>query len=99
MIRRLFLIFILPTLIVRSRTAVAAQPPEIIVNGKLATAFVRVPFRGGVSFGSAFCIHSLGFFVTNAHVVEHATLGTDVKLVLESGEASEQVLNATIVRV
>ena len=100
MTRRLLFVFFLLTLIApRRHNAAAAQPPEIISNGKRATAFVRVPLQGGVSYGSAFCIHPLGFFVSNAHVVERAPVDSVVKLVLESGEATEQVVDASIVRV
>src|SRR5262249_993365 len=47
--------------------------------GKAATALVEVQARR--SYGSAFCVHSSGVFLTNAHVVQ----GGEVTLILDPG--------------
>jgi hypothetical protein len=53
-------------------TCPAADEPswraEVGKAGKAATALVEVKARGG--YGSAFCIHPSGLFLTNAHVVQ-----------------------------
>lgn len=62
---------------------VAAAQPEsarIVERGKAATAIVVV--NDGERFGSAFCVHSSGIFITNRHVVAGARV---LKLVLNPG--------------
>ena len=49
--------------------------------GKAATALIENPVRGG--FGSAFCIHSSGLFITNEHVVRG---GGAITVVVRSGK-------------
>jgi hypothetical protein len=65
---------------------------EIAQIGKVATALVEV---GNNKQGSAFCIHPAGFFVTNEHVVRQNTLLT---LVINTGQKTEKVLHARVVR-
>ncbi|MCG3124535.1 MAG: hypothetical protein GIKADHBN_03003 [Phycisphaerales bacterium] len=62
---------------------VAAAQPEsarIVERGKAATAIVVV--NDGERFGSAFCVHPSGIFITNRHVVAGARV---LKLVLNPG--------------
>src|SRR5687767_14562926 len=74
---------------------IAEIKPEIVNDGKNATALVVL--SGGRGFASCFCIDPSGYFLTNRHVV---ATGTDqpVKLVLHAGEAGEKTLDATVVR-
>jgi hypothetical protein len=72
--------------------------------GKSATALVEVKARGG--YGSAFCIHPSGLFLTNAHVVQ--PFGTypprvrvppvEITLVLDPGLRTERPYRARVVR-
>ncbi len=66
---------------------------EIARLGKLATALVESE-RG--SFGSAFCVHQSGLYITNSHVIQDAT--SEVSLVLNGGESDESRLRAKVVR-
>jgi hypothetical protein len=68
--------------------------PEILTRCKRATALIIV--GEGVS-GTAFHI-GRGLFVTNAHVVDDADAGTKLQLVLDSGETSQRVVGARILR-
>jgi hypothetical protein len=78
---------------------------EVGKIGKPATALVEVKTRG--EYGSAFCIHPSGLFVTNAHVVQStipAAPGTptppvEITLVLNSGTKTEKTYSAKVVRV
>ena len=63
---------------------------EVARIGKAATALVEVKARHG--YGSAFCIHPSGLFLTNEHVVQG-----DVTLVLNSSLKTER-LAAKVVR-
>ncbi len=74
-----------------------AVPPEVIRNGKLATALVRVGDIDGIAEGSAFCIAKDGLFVTNAHVVEELQIGEQATLILRSGEKDQIRLSAHLV--
>jgi S1-C subfamily serine protease len=76
--------------------AYAADDPlskeEVAKLGKASTALVVVkPAKG---YGSAFCVHSSGLFVTNQHVVS----GGAVDLVLDPGLKTEKVLAGKVVR-
>jgi hypothetical protein len=82
--------------------AVVAQPAEVppsreslVKKGKEATALVELKVRGT---GSAFCVHSSGFFVTNEHVVRTAGKDGTVTLVLHPGLTNERVLQAKVLR-
>jgi S1-C subfamily serine protease len=71
----------------------------MIVAGKHATALVDVNIPLRRDNGSAFCVHPLGYFVTNAHVVEYAKVDGDLKLVIDAGESSQRVVDARVLRV
>jgi hypothetical protein len=72
-----------------------ADKKDIAQAGKSATAFVEVKTARGIAYGSAFCVHKSGFFITNQHVIANAQ---EVKLAINSGEKTEQVLIAKVVR-
>ncbi|HLV79243.1 MAG TPA: trypsin-like peptidase domain-containing protein, partial [Chthonomonadaceae bacterium] len=79
-------------------TAGQAQiPPDLVLRGKMATALVEV--GDGKAYGSAFCIHASGLFVTNAHVVDAAGEGAACSLVLHPGEKGQQKVPARVVRI
>jgi hypothetical protein len=73
-------------------------------TGKRGTALVEVKARGG--YGSAFCIHPSGLFLTNAHVVQpggppppHVRVPpVEITLVLNPGLKSEKAYAAKVVR-
>ena len=64
---------------------------EISKLGKAATVLVEVKDRR--AYGSAFCIHSSGLFLTNEHVAQ----GT-VTVILNPGLKNEQICKAKVVR-
>jgi S1-C subfamily serine protease len=64
---------------------------EIARIGKAATALVEVKARHG--FGSAFCIHSSGLFLTNSHVAKG-----DVTLILNPSLKTERAYPAKVIR-
>jgi hypothetical protein len=66
---------------------------QIARIGKAATALVEVKAARGQGFGSAFCIHPDGWFVTNAHVAQG-----EIKLVLNPSLKTEKVYAARVVR-
>ncbi len=69
---------------------------ELIERGKKATALVQT---GVLWEGSAFCIDKTGLFVTTAHVVHKALdVNAEIKLVLDTGSASERSLRAKLLR-
>ena len=68
---------------------------ESIKRGKKATALVEL----NNAMGSAFCVDAEGLFLTSAHIVESASLGSKARLVLQGGEAGQKVLNAKILRI
>jgi hypothetical protein len=71
-----------------SRTAIAK-------NTKAATALVEIDHR----YGSAFCVHPSGLFVTNAHMLEQPGVGAvSPKLVLNAGTKTQKVLPAKLRR-
>src|SRR5437868_13813624 len=76
--------------------AVADETDRIKLSklGKAATALVEHKPH----YGSAFCIHSSGLFVTNEHVVRSAGENGTVNLVLDPGMKSERVLRGKVVR-
>jgi V8-like Glu-specific endopeptidase len=86
---------------------VYAGPPAAIAQGKHATALVECRLTGVlqngvihfIAYGSAFCVHPLGYFVTNAHVVVHdGNKAQQVTLILDPGETTQYTLRAQIVR-
>jgi hypothetical protein len=68
---------------------------EVAKLAKPATAMVIVKSS---RFGSSFCIHASGLFVTNEHVVADLPADGKVELVLDSGLVSEKVIKARVVR-
>jgi hypothetical protein len=67
---------------------------EIAKIGEDGTALVEIKLpgrRGG--FGSAFCIHPSGLFITNEHVAQG-----DISIILKPGSKEEKVYKAKIVR-
>jgi hypothetical protein len=68
-----------------SREAIARR-------AKASTALVEVK----PSYGSGFCVHSSGLFVTNEHVVRQAA--GDVTLVLDGGLKTQRVVKAKVLR-
>ncbi len=62
-----------------------------------ATALVEL--ANGAGFGTAFCINSDGYFVTNRHVVAGIGVGGKVTIVLSSGGPGEAAVEATVVKV
>jgi hypothetical protein len=67
---------------------------EIGKLGKAATALVEC--RNPKSYGSAFCIHSSGLFITNAHVIDKGKEG--ISIILNPGSKTQKVVAAKIVR-
>lgn len=83
----LFLVLSLPV-------TVMASQAETVKKGKTSTVYLEV--SGGS--GTAFCIHSSGLFITNAHVVEGVSSSEKVTLILNSGEAKQKKVKARVVR-
>jgi WD40 repeat protein len=69
---------------------------EIARIGKPATALVEVKLADGFGYGSAFCIHPSGLFLTNDHVT--ASAQGDITLVLDSGLQTQKIYQARVVR-
>ena len=69
--------------------------PAIVEQVKRATALVEMDD----GTGSAFCIDSTGYFVTNAHVVEDVKAGDQLKIVLRPGQKDQLVVAASLVRI
>ena len=61
--------------------------------GKAATALVEVKAARGQGYGSAFCVHPAGWFLTNAHVAQG-----ELTLVLDSGLKTERAYTVRVVR-
>src|SRR5262249_44241122 len=66
---------------------------EIAKIGKAATALVEC--KGRMSYGSSFCVHLAGLFITNAHVVQG---DATVTLVLHPAEKNQKSFAAKVVR-
>ena len=79
-------------------TALAAGgiSPEILDRGKRATAFIEVTGAYGTWRGSGFCIDRSGLFITSARIIEKATQGAEIQLVLDTRLASQRKLTATL---
>ena len=69
-------------------------PAEVIRQGKRATALVQ----SDVAEGTAFCIAASGLFVTNQHVIADAANKNKLTLVLNAGEATQRIVQASVVR-
>jgi hypothetical protein len=85
----------LVVLLVALGPCLAADKPlarvEISKIGKASTALVEMKARW--SYGSAFCIHPSGLFLTNEHVAQG-----EVTLVLNPGLKTEKACRAQVVR-
>jgi V8-like Glu-specific endopeptidase len=89
------LISILLLLVVLALPAFADDlSQDTVKKCKRAVVLVR---NGDESEGTAFSIGQ-GLFITNAHVVEGADNATQIKLVLNSGEANQRIVSATILK-
>jgi WD40 repeat protein len=66
---------------------------QIVKTGKAATALVEVKAQQGEGYGSAFCVHPAGWFVTNAHVAAGS-----LTLVLNPNLKNEKSYPARVVR-
>jgi len=66
--------------------------------GKAATALVEVTVPKGKAYGSAFCIHPSGLFITNAHVVDLAGV-TSVLVVIDPALSTQRIAKAKVIRV
>lgn len=83
--------------------AEGASRAQVVKAGKAATAFVECKAGPFQIRGTAFCIHPGGIFLTNAHVLRPPNPGiagqvTEVALVLDSGQATDRVLPARVLR-
>jgi hypothetical protein len=76
---------------------VAADEPltrvQIARIGKAATALVEVKAQRGLGYGSAFCVHADGWFLTSAHVAKG-----ELTLVLNPSLKTEKTYPARVVR-
>src|SRR5262245_52126678 len=77
------------------RAGEAKTRVEIVKAAKPATALVDLKPH----YGSAFCVHPSGLFMTSEHVVRTAGPGSSVKLILDAGLKTEKVLKAKVLRV
>ena len=73
--------------------------PDAIETGIRATALIEVAGPTESVSGSGFCVTKSGLFITNAHVVEPATRGAKIQLVLESGRADQRRVPASLIRI
>lgn len=78
-------------------TAFAQPPPEIILRGKKATAFVTA--KSAKRTATAFCVAESGFFLTGAQMVQDLPPGEKLTLVLTPGVKNQRVTQAAVVRV
>jgi len=90
-ITRSLLPFLTLTALGLSRPGQADVSPQVVEQGKAATALVETA-NGSAS---AFCISPSGYFVTNDHVVFGSVL---VKLILNPGEKGQRSVNARVIR-
>jgi hypothetical protein len=65
---------------------------DIAKLGKAATVLLEANDNAQ---GSAFCIHSAGFFITNQHVVRQQSV---VPLIMNPGQKTEKTLQARVIR-
>jgi WD40 repeat protein len=83
-------------LTVMTRSGAGEEPltrVQIVRAGKAATALVEVSAARGQGYGSAFCVHPAGWFLTNAHVA-----AGDLTLVLNPSLKTEKSYPARVVR-
>src|SRR5262249_44894334 len=70
----------------------ALSREAIAKRAKASTVLVEVK----PTYGSGFCVHSSGLFVTNEHVVRQST--ETITLVLDAGLKTQKVLKAKVLR-
>ncbi len=87
-----FLVCLFLTGLTPGSQAQSLSKTQLAELGKAATALVLRE----KSIGSAFCVHSSGLFVTNAHVAPADA--QNVRLVLDSGLTTQKILKARVVR-
>ena len=80
---------------VQARARPLDLSPDAVRRCKTATALVEVRSIGS---GSSVCVSAEGFFVTNHHVVAGAGLRGNARLVVDSGQKSQRVLEARIIK-
>jgi S1-C subfamily serine protease len=71
---------------------------KVVRIGKDATALVDCTLRRGRGYGSAFCVHGSGLFITNAHVVDDPGT-TAINLVLDPTLKTQRVAAAKVLRI
>jgi hypothetical protein len=94
--RRLALVVLLLGPTAAPAADAALSRVELARLGKAATALVELKEEG--AYGTAFCIHPSGLFLTNEHVVHETGPGGAVALILNPGLAKQKVLRAEVVR-
>lgn len=82
-------------LLTASSRAQKLSKAEIAKRGKASTALVEV--KSTRKGGTAFCVHSDGYFITNAHVIRGAE-NADITLVLNPSLKDQRILIAKVVR-
>jgi S1-C subfamily serine protease len=68
---------------------------DIAAIAKQATALIEVEKN---YFGTAFCVHETGLFITNAHVVRRLSSDEGALLILNSGTSNETKVRAKVIR-
>src|SRR4051812_10883184 len=85
---------IIALLILGSGSSALALTPETLATDRHSVALLhRNPQRGKCDIGAAFCIDKSGLFLTTSRGIT-----SDLQLILNAGEANEQVCDATVVR-
>jgi S1-C subfamily serine protease len=72
---------------------------ELSKIGKASTGLVECTFSRGKGYGTAFCIHASGLFVTNQHVVTGGGDASSIVIVLDPSLKTQRVLTAKVLRV
>lgn len=70
--------------------------PREAVAKKAKASTVLVEVKPGPSYGSAFCVHTSGVYLTNEHVVRNGT--ENVSLVIDAGQKTQKVVKAKVLR-
>ncbi len=83
--------------LVRSAFADELSRGRVAEIGKGATAMVKVAVARGNNYGTAFCVHGSGIFVTNDHVVAGAN-SKEITLFLNPSLPTQRKVTAKVVR-